>query len=196
MSLSPETPSLTRPPSLASLTYLLPPPRSYSMASTVSRTDSQCSCMSCSARAHQEQPRPRKSRVHEAGVGVKDHYRLADVLGEGTFSTVYLAESLADPGGWAAAKVIDKNCLLSASPSPSGSSSELDILASAEDMRYLVAKEAQILGSLDHPHIVHLNEVFDDDQHVCFVMELAKVRRKPSLYLIFEVIRAGKSLIA
>jgi len=77
---------------------------------------------------------------------------------------VYLAESLNEPGGWAAAKVIDKSFLLSATPSPSASESEPP--TSAEDMRYLVAKEAQILSHLDHPHIVHLNEVFDDDESV------------------------------
>lgn len=43
-----------------------------------------------------------------------------------------------------------------------------------EDLTWLIEKEIQIMASLDHPHIVHLNEVFDEDESVCFVMELAK----------------------
>lgn len=43
-----------------------------------------------------------------------------------------------------------------------------------EDLTFLVEKEVQILSMLDHPHIVHLNEVYEEDDTVCFVMELAK----------------------
>jgi serine/threonine protein kinase len=38
----------------------------------------------------------------------------------------------------------------------------------------LVEKEIEIMSSLDHPHIVHLNEVFTNADTVFLVMELAK----------------------
>ena len=39
------------------------------------------------------------------GVRITDFYRFDEVLGEGTFSTVYLAESRVEPDGWVAVKV-------------------------------------------------------------------------------------------
>ena len=30
------------------------------------------------------------------------------------------------------------------------------------------------MSELDHPHIVHLEEVYEDQETACFVMELAK----------------------
>lgn len=78
--------------------------RSYSRSSSVaSRADSHCSCLSCSAVGGAGRHR-RVSRIN-AGVRVTDHYRFDEVLGEGTFSVVYLAESKSEPGGWAAVKV-------------------------------------------------------------------------------------------
>jgi serine/threonine protein kinase len=43
---------------------------------------------------------------------VRDFYDVLEVLGEGSFSTVYLAESLAERGGYAAIKVIQKTDLM------------------------------------------------------------------------------------
>ena len=43
-----------------------------------------------------------------------------------------------------------------------------------EDMTWLVDREIKVMRELDHPHIVHLEEVFEDKETACFVMELAK----------------------
>ena len=43
---------------------------------------------------------------------VRDFYEILDVLGEGSFSTVYLGESLVERGGYAAIKVIQKSDLI------------------------------------------------------------------------------------
>ena len=43
-----------------------------------------------------------------------------------------------------------------------------------EYISWLIDKEIAIMSVLDHAHIVHLNEVFDEDDTVCFVIELAK----------------------
>ena len=123
--------------------------------SSVSRSDSQCSCLSCcTATADERQLRHLQRRT---ATKVQDFYSFEETLGEGTFSVVYLAESRLCPGGWAAAKVI------------------------ASAGKDLVDKEVSILSSLDHPHIVHLNEVFFEDEEedsdsgsVCLILELAK----------------------
>ncbi len=141
-------------------TETLPGARSGSTASNrsswsiSSRSDSQCSCISCGTSGELKR---RPSKVNSAGVKVTDHYRLDEILGEGTFSVVYLAESLAEPGGWAAVKVLEKSSL-----------------CKEEDLSFLVAKEVEILSALSHPHIVHLSEVYEDEEAVCLVMELAK----------------------
>ncbi len=31
------------------------------------------------------------------------------------------------------------------------------------------------MSVLDHPHIIHLAEVYEDEERVCFILELAKV---------------------
>ncbi len=41
-----------------------------------------------------------------------DFYRFDEVLGEGTFSIVYLAESKVEPDGWVAIKVIEKQAAM------------------------------------------------------------------------------------
>ena len=45
---------------------------------------------------------------------------------------------------------------------------------SSLDLAWLIEKEVRIMSVLDHPHIVHLNEVYEEKSSVCFVMELAK----------------------
>jgi serine/threonine protein kinase len=45
-----------------------------------------------------------------------------------------------------------------------------------EDLRWLIDREIQIMSTLDHPHIIHLEEVYEDDDRVYFILELAKVR--------------------
>lgn len=125
-----------------------------SSSTTVSRSSSQCSCFSCNEVGPIER---RISHINE-GKRVNDFYHFGEVLGEGTFSVVYLAESKLEPGGLAAVKVISRSSLKK----------------NNEDLISLVDKEVNILASLDHPHIVHLNEVYYDKNSICLIMELAK----------------------
>ena len=46
--------------------------------------------------------------------------------------------------------------------------------ATVEDLTLIVDREILVMSELDHPHIVHLDEVYEDKETVCFVMELAK----------------------
>ena len=108
------------------------------------------------------------------GGDVTDAYNLKQLLGEGAFSKVYLAESKIDSGGLAAVKIIDK-----------------EELCKDEDKMFLVDKEIEIMSQLDHPNIVRLFEVYENRKEVskhnsetnnsqllmyqvCLVMELAK----------------------
>lgn len=91
------------------------------------------------------------------GGDVTEVYQLGTLLGDGAFSKVYLAESLEEPGGLAAVKVIDKR-----------------ELCREGDKMFLVDKEIEIMSQLDHAHIVRLYEVYENETEVCLVMELAK----------------------
>jgi len=91
------------------------------------------------------------------GGNIIDDYILIELLGEGAFSKVYLAESKQDKGGLAAVKVINKN-----------------ELCKDEDKMFLVDKEIEIMAQFDHQHIVKLYEVYVNAEEVCLVMELAK----------------------
>ena len=105
--------------------------------------------------------------------------------GEGSFSTVYLAESRIQKGGWVAIKVVRKDNLLKTKKIPNLEDGENDDFdediisvsvmeeADQEVMR-LVDKEIRIMSALDHPHVIHLEEVYEDSNRVCFVMELAQ----------------------
>ncbi len=110
------------------------------------------------------------------------------VAGEGSFSTVYLAESKAQKGGWVAIKVVEKRNLLKTKriPTPDDdgwekSDDEEEDMKSPSvieqdyrEIMRLIDKEIRIMSALDHPHVTHLEEVYEDDRRVCFVMELAK----------------------
>lgn len=91
------------------------------------------------------------------GGDVEDNYELRELLGEGAFSKVYLAESRTEKGGLAAVKVINK-----------------EELCREDDKMFLVDKEIEIMSQLDHSNIVRLYEVYENKQEVCLVMELAK----------------------
>ena len=56
-------------------------------------------------------PRQRRPSTLIFDFQVRDFYDVLDVLGEGSFSTVYLAESLVERGGYAAIKVVQKTDL-------------------------------------------------------------------------------------
>ena len=88
------------------------------------------------------------------GGDVTDAYHLKQLLGEGAFSKVYLAESKSDSGGLAAVKIIDK-----------------EELCKDEDKMFLVDKEIEIMSQLDHPNIVRLFEVYENRKEVSYTTD-------------------------
>lgn len=100
---------------------------------------------------------------------------------------MYLGESKAQKGGWVAIKVVAKANLLKTKKihSPMDSNEQHDeddddiisrsmVEHNEEEMMRLVDKEISIMTALDHPHVIHLEEVYEDENRVCFVMELAQ----------------------
>ena len=93
------------------------------------------------------------------GQEVSSTYSLMQLLGEGAFSKVYLAESKKDFGGFAAVKIIDK-----------------EELNKDEDKMFLVDKEIEIMSQLDHPNVVKLLEVYENKQEVTIIKKVSKLR--------------------
>lgn len=87
------------------------------------------------------------------GVDVNEAYHLKQLLGDGAFSKVYLAESKSESGGYAAVKIIDK-----------------EELCQDEDKMFLVDKEIEIMSQLDHHHIVRLYEVYESKTEVYLLL--------------------------
>ena len=118
---------------------------------------------------------------------------LFQLSGEGSFSTVYLGESRVTKGGWVAIKVVQKHNLLNTKKIPNPLDCEdcgqlqddqdddqEDLISNSmreqneREIMRLVDKEIRIMSALDHPHVIHLEEVYEDENRVCFVMELAQ----------------------
>ena len=96
------------------------------------------------------------------------------MLGEGTFSTVYLAESKMEPDGWVAIKVIEKRAAMG----NIGKDLPEHMPDQEEYLSWLIDKEIAVMSVLDHAHIVHLNEVFDEEvtDSVCVLFSKEKKR--------------------
>ena len=147
--------------------------------------------MSCALPLRLPDRQRRPSKLVE-GVSAEKFYRLGELLGEGTFSKVFLAESLLVPGGLVAVKVIEKPSLIRKKTpdhpegladvpegdlpdNPVGDLPDNPDSEEFEDLRWLIDREIQIMSALDHPHIIHLEEVYEDEERVYFILELAKV---------------------
>ena len=83
------------------------------------------------------------------GIDVSQFYEIKEMLGDGAFSKVYLAESKRQSGGFAAVKIIDK-----------------EELCKNDDKMFLVDKEIEIMSQLDHENIVRLYEVYESKTEV------------------------------
>lgn len=83
---------------------------------------------------------------------IKDQYKIEGTIGRGSFATVKRAKFRAS-GERYAVKVLSKRKM------------------SEEDLTALY-QEIEILKSIDHPNIVKLIDIFEDERHVCLVMEL------------------------
>ena len=82
---------------------------------------------------------------------LEDHYELKELLGTGTSGRVYLGINKETGTSWAV-KTIDTRKI-----------------ESQENL----TKEAEMLRSLRHPNIIHLEDIFADDKNIHLIMELS-----------------------
>ena len=83
---------------------------------------------------------------------IKDTYKIEGTIGRGSFATVKKAKFRAT-GERFAVKVLSKKKM-------------------NDDDKAALLTEISILKHVDHPNIVKLIDVFEDDRHWCLVMEL------------------------
>lgn len=85
---------------------------------------------------------------------IEDHYELGEEIGKGGFSVVYKAVRKSDHAEFAV-KCIKKK------------------MVEGDDIK-LLRREIQIMKKLNHPNILKLYEVYEDDEQFYLVMELVK----------------------
>jgi calcium/calmodulin-dependent protein kinase I len=89
----------------------------------------------------------------EAGYrNIKETYKIEGTLGKGSFATVKKAKNRAT-GERFAVKVLSKKKM-------------------SEEDKIAMQTEIDILKQVDHPNVVKLIDVFEDERHWCLVMEL------------------------
>lgn len=83
---------------------------------------------------------------------IKEIYKIESTIGKGSFATVKKAKHR-ETGQRYAVKVLSKRKM-----------TEEDLIA--------MHTEIEILKQVDHPNIVRLIDIFEDERHWCLVMEL------------------------
>ena len=83
---------------------------------------------------------------------IKDDYKIESTIGRGSFALVKRAKNRQTSVKYAV-KVLSKKKM-----------TEEDIIG--------MQTEIEILKSLDHPNVVKLIDVYEDERHICLVMEL------------------------
>ena len=88
----------------------------------------------------------------DSGRNIKDLYKIEATIGKGSFATVKKAKNRAT-GERFAVKVLSKKKM-------------------TQEDKIAMQTEIEILKQVDHPNIVRLIDIFEDDRHWCLVMEL------------------------
>jgi calcium/calmodulin-dependent protein kinase I len=83
---------------------------------------------------------------------IKETYKIEGTIGRGSFATVKKAKNRAT-GVRYAVKVLSKKKM-------------------SDEDKLGLQTEIDILKQMDHPNVVKLIDVFEDDRHWCLVMEL------------------------
>ena len=83
---------------------------------------------------------------------IKDVYKIEATIGKGSFATVKKAKNR-ETGERFVVKVLSKKKM-------------------TEEDKIAMQTEIEILKQVDHPNIVRLIDIFEDERHWCLVMEL------------------------
>ena len=83
---------------------------------------------------------------------IKDFYKIQCSIGKGNYATVKKAKNRST-GEPVAVKILTKKNM-------------------TDEDKVAIQTEIDVLKQLDHPHIVKLLDVFEDEKYLCMVMEL------------------------
>ena len=83
---------------------------------------------------------------------IKETYKIEGTIGKGSFATVKKAKNRAT-GVRYAVKVMSKKKM-------------------SDEDKQAMQQEIEILRQVDHPNVVKLVDIFEDERHWCLVMEL------------------------
>jgi serine/threonine protein kinase/pSer/pThr/pTyr-binding forkhead associated (FHA) protein len=98
---------------------------------------------------------------------IYDFYEIRELLGTGTSGEVYRGIKKDTGRDWAV-KVINLRKLIS-----HGGNNNSNLMNEMIANTAVITKEAEMLRSLRHPNIVHLEDIFSDDENIFLIMELS-----------------------
>jgi len=107
--------------------------------------------MGCPGSKNKKKKTPGKAENAISSGEVNDFYELGDVIGEGGFSVVYRAKRKKDGAVYAVKKITKKE-------------EDVDV--------DLLKREIYIMKKLNHPNVLKLYEVFEDEEYFWLVLEL------------------------
>jgi serine/threonine protein kinase len=99
---------------------------------------------------------------------IHDFYEIRALLGTGTSGQVYHAISKENGMNWAVKRINIKQYASSSSSSLSHHGKQLATTTTTD-----ITKEAEMLRTLRHPNIIHLEDIFADGEHLYLVMEMS-----------------------
>ena len=85
---------------------------------------------------------------------IKETYKIENTLGVGNFATVKKCKNRVT-GERFAVKIVRKDRM-------------------SENDKFNLQTEIEICKTIDHPHVVKFIDVFENEKHICLVMELMK----------------------
>ena len=102
-----------------------------------------------------DKPRPRFKRFVRDGTEIHETYILGKLLGQGSFGKVHYCEHAVTKQKYAL-KILPKSKF------------------THPTMRQLMMQELEILATLDHPHIVRVHDLMEDNKNFYVVSELVQ----------------------
>ncbi|KAA6381586.1 MAG: putative Serine Threonine protein kinase [Streblomastix strix] len=140
-----------------------------SPSSSLSKSESQQSII--------ETPRAQKIKDEDSGTRAINQYQILRMLGEGSFAKVKLVQVIGSPDELYAMKIVKKE-VKRKSLLPNKGKPQVFGNKQEESMN----KEVAIMKKMNHPNLVRLHEVIDDEQ-------------QKKLYMILEYVKGGPCFV-
>jgi len=102
---------------------------------------------------------------------IYDYYEFHELLGTGTSGKVYHGICKDTGKSWAVKEIsLKQQMSLAGIAGGGGNNQQKDPRG---EYAQTIMKEAELLRSLHHPNIIHLEDIFSDDSHIYLIMELS-----------------------